>query len=312
MVDLYCASYARPPRTVTLDIDDTVDIVHGHQQLSLFNAHYDERCFLPIHVYDTAMSRPVAVLLRPGKTPSGLEIRNHLRRLIRRIREHWPHTRLTIRGDGHYGRPEIMAWCEANDVDYVFGLPGNKVLDRLVEPAADDLRVRRAEEQAAIMRGYTETRYGAKSWHCQRRVAARIEATTKGLDIRLVVTNIAGGNAEWLYDTLYCDRGQAENLIKLHKGQLASDRTSCRSPLANQVRLVLHTAAFWLMLGLRDAIPKPQAMACAEFTTLRIRLLKIGARIVETASRVRIAFAAAHPEAALFASLARCLQPAGP
>jgi hypothetical protein len=312
MVDLYCASYARPPRAVTLDIDDTVDIVHGHQQLSLFNAHYDERCFLPIHVYDTAMSRPVAVLLRPGKTPSGLEIRNHLRRLIRRIREHWPHTRLTIRGDGHYGRPEIMAWCEANDVDYVFGLPGNKVLDRLVEPAADDLRVRRAEEQAAIMRGYTETRYGAKSWHCQRRVAARIEATTKGLDIRLVVTNIAGGNAEWLYDTLYCDRGQAENLIKLHKGQLASDRTSCRSPLANQVRLVLHTAAFWLMLGLRDAIPKPQAMACAEFTTLRIRLLKIGARIVETASRVRIAFAAAHPEAALFASLARCLQPAGP
>jgi hypothetical protein len=241
-----------------------------------------------------------------------LEIRNHLRRLIRRIRVHWPHTRLTIRGDGHYGRPEIMAWCEANDIDYVFGLPGNKVLDRLVEPAADDLRVRRAEEQAAIVRGYTETRYGAKSWHCQRRVAARIEATTKGLDIRMIVTNIAGGNAEWLYDTLYCARGQAENLIKLHKGQLASDRTSCRSPLANQVRLVLHTGAFWLMLGLRDAIPKPQALACAEFTTLRTRLLKIGARIVETVSRVRIAFAAAHPEAALFASLARCLQPAGP
>jgi hypothetical protein len=312
MVDLYCASYARPPRAVTLDIDDTVDIVHGHQQLALFNAHYDERCFLPIHVYDTATSRPVAVLLRPGKTPSGLEIRNHLRRLIRRIRQYWPHTRLTIRGDGHYGRPEIMAWCEANDIDYVFGLPGNKVLDRLVEPAADDLRVRRAEEQAAIVRGYTETRYGAKSWHCQRRVAARIEATTKGLDIRMIVTNIAGGNAEWLYDTLYCARGQAENLIKLHKGQLASDRTSCRSPLANQVRLVLHTGAFWLMLGLRDAIPKPQALACAEFTTLRTRLLKIGARIVETVSRVRIAFAAAHPEAALFASLARCLQPAGP
>jgi hypothetical protein len=312
MVDLYCASYVRPPRAVTLDVDDTVDIVHGHQQLALFNAHYDERCFLPIHVYDTATSRPVAVLLRPGKTPSGLEIRNHLRRLVRRIRQHWPHTRLTIRGDGHYGRPEVMAWCEGNHVDFIFGLPGNKILDRLVEPAADDLRVRRAEEQATVVRGYTETRYGAKSWNCQRRVAARIEATTKCLDIRLIVTNIAGANAEWLYDTLYCARGQAENLIKLHKGQLASDRTSCRSPLANQVRLVLHTGAFWLMLGLRNAIPKPQALACAEFTTLRMRLLKIGARIVETASWVRIAFAAAHPEAALFASLARCLQPAGP
>jgi len=107
MVDLYCASYAVPPAAVTLDIDDTVDVVHGHQQLSLFNAHYDERCFLPIHVYDTATSRPVAVLLCPGKTPSGTEVRGHLRRLVRRIRRHWPQTRITIRGDGHYGRPEV-------------------------------------------------------------------------------------------------------------------------------------------------------------------------------------------------------------
>jgi hypothetical protein len=312
MVDIYCASYARPPRAVTLDIDDTVDVVHGHQQLALFNAHYDERCFQPIHVYDTATSRPVAMLLRPGKTPSGTEIRGHLRRLVRRIRRHWPTTRLTIRGDGHYGRPEVMAWCEANGVDYVLGLPGNAVLDRLVEPAADDVRVRRAEEQAAVVRRYTETRYGAKSWKCQRRVAARIEATTKGLDIRYVVTNLDIGTPAWLYDTIYCARGQAENLIKLHKSQLASDRTSCRSPLANQVRLVLHTGAYWLMLKLRDAIPRPQPLASAEFTTLRARLLKIAARITETASRVRIAFAAACPEAALFASLARCVQPAGP
>src|SRR4051794_9214255 len=108
MVDLYCASYTNPPAAVTLDIDDTVDVVHGHQQLSLFNAHYDERCFLPIHIYDTATSRPVAVLLRPGKTPSGTEIRGHLRRLVNRIRRHWPQTRITIRGDGHYARPQVM------------------------------------------------------------------------------------------------------------------------------------------------------------------------------------------------------------
>src|SRR6266480_4155807 len=105
MVDLYCASYAVPPAAVTLDIDDTVDVVHGHQQLSLFNAHYDERCFLPIHVYDTTMARPVAVLLRPGKTPSGKEVRGHLRRLVRRIRRHWPTTHITIRGDGHGACP---------------------------------------------------------------------------------------------------------------------------------------------------------------------------------------------------------------
>ncbi len=312
MVALYCRSYDKPPASVTLDIDDTLDVVHGHQQLSMFNAHYDERCFLPIHVYDTATSRPVAVLLRPGKTPSGPEIRSHLRRLLRAIREHWPHTHITIRGDSHYGRPEVMEWCDENGIDFVFGLAGNDVLRRLVEPIADHVRVRRAEAGAAAIRCYTETRYGAKSWHVDRRVAARIEATTQGLDIRYVVTSFTDGSAEWLYDSLYCARGQAENLIKLHKSQLASDRTSCRSALANQVRLVLHTAAYWLMLTVRDAIPKPQPLAVAEFATLRARLLKIAARITETASRVRIAFAAACPEADLFRSIALSLQPAGP
>ena len=312
MVDTYCASYSRPPKAVTLDIDDTVDVAHGHQQLALFNAHHDERCFMPIHVYDIATSRPVAVLLRPGKTPSGFEVRSRVRRLVRRIRKHWPDTRLTLRGDGHYGRPEVMAWCEANAVDYIFGLPGNAVLSRLLEEAADDVRVRRAEETAPVLRRYAEVRYGAKSWGCERRVSARIEASTMGLDIRCVVTNLGTGSAEWLYDTLCCARGQAENLIKLHKGQLASDRTSCRSALANQVRLVLHTAAYWLMLAMRDAIPKPQPLATAEFTTLRLRLLKIAGRITETATRVRIALAGACPEAELFRGVARSLQLAGP
>ena len=312
MVDIYCASYPRPPGAVTLDIDDTVDAVHGHQQLSLFNAHYDERCFLPIHVYDTATSRPVAFLLRPGKTPSGEEIRHHLRRLIRRIRQHWPRTRITIRGDSHYGRPEVMAWCEANGVDYILGLAGNNIVRRLFDAAADDVCVRRAEAQAPTLRRYGETRYGAKSWGCTRRVAARIEASTMGLDIRYVVTNLKVGSAEWLYDTLYCERGQAENLIKLHKSQLASDRTSCRSPLANQFRLILHTAAYWLMLTVRDAIPKAEKLAGCEFTTLRIRLLKIAARISETATRVRIALASACPEAALFRRIAHGVQIAGP
>jgi hypothetical protein len=231
---------------------------------------------------------------------------------VRRIRSHWPATRLTIRGDGHYGRPEVMAWCEANGVDFIFGLPGNAVLARLFEAAADDVRVRRAEAKAPVLRRYAETRYGARSWGCKRRVAARIEATTLGLDIRCVVTSLACGSPEWLYDALYCARGQAENLIKLHKGQLASDRTSCRSALANQVRLVLHTAAYWLMLTVRDAIPRPQPLACAEFTTLRLRLLKIAARITETATRVRIAFATACPEAALFRGVAGSLQLHGP
>jgi hypothetical protein len=312
LIDIYCASYSRPPREVTLDIDDTVDVVHGAQQLSLFNTHYGERCFLPMHVYDTATGRPVAVLLRSGKTPSGREVRGQIRRLVRRIRRHWPNTTLTIRGDSHYGRHEAMAWCDANDVHYIFGLGGNDVLDRKLQAAADDVRVRWAEGEAPVVRRYAETRYGAASWKCERRVSARIEASGNGLDIRYVVTNIARGSAEWLYDVLYCERGQAENLIKLHKRQLASHRTSCRSPLANQVRLVLHTAAYWLLLMVRDAIPKPQPLASAEFKTVRLRLIKIAARVIETATRVRIAFAASCPEAELFGRIARWLQPAGP
>src|SRR3954465_11656220 len=285
MVDLYCASYTNPPAAVTLDIDDTVDVVHGHQQLSLFNAHYDERCFLPIHVYDTATSRPVMVLLRPGKTPSGQEIRGHLRRLVRQIRRHWPSTHITLRGDGHYGRPEVMAFCEAEGIDYIFGLPTNAVLRAAVEETADDVRVRRAEASVPVLRRYTETQYRAKSWSCERRVVARIEASTQGLDIRFVATSFARGSAEWVYDGLYCARGQAENLVKLHKAQLASDRTSCRSPLATQVRLVVHTAAYWLLLSLRDQIPRTHELASAEFATLRLRVFKVAGRLLEPPPR---------------------------
>lgn len=312
LVDQWMASYAMPPSHVTLDIDDTCDVAHGHQQLSLFNAHYDQRCFLPIHVYDTDKSRPVAVILRPGKTPSGVEVRAHLRRLVRRIRSHWPSTRVLFRGDGHYARPEAMTWCEENDVDYVFGLPGTKPLSKKVDETADAVRTERAVGDKDVVRGYAETRHRAGSWHKERRAVARIEATRLGLDIRFVVTNLDRGSAEWLYETLYCARGQAENLIKLHKAQLASDRTSCRSALANQVRLVLHTAAYWLMLAVRDAIPRERDLAKAEFATLRLKLLKIAARVVEMASRVRLAFAAACPEAELFAGLPATLMPRGP
>ena len=312
LVDQWCASYRAEPDAVVLDIDDSCDVVHGQQQLSLFNAYYDERCFLPIHVYDTERSRPVAVILRPGKTPSGVEIRCHLRRLVKRIRRHWPSTQLTFRGDSHYACPEVMQWCEANGIAYVFGLAGTKPLAKKVEDQADAIRTERAVEDKDVVRGFAETKHRAGSWTTSRRVVARIEATRLGCDRRFVVTNIKTGKAEWLYDGLYCARGQAENLIKLHKTQLASDRTSCRSPLANQVRLVLHTAAFWLMLAVRDAIPKIQDLAKAEFTTLRLRLLKIAARIIETKSRIRVAFATACPDAELFRGLAISLQRGGP
>jgi len=319
LVDLYCASYPAPPIAVTLDIDETVDVVHGGQQLSFWNGHYGERCFLPIHVYDTATGRPVAMLLRTGKTPSGAETAGHVRRLIRRIRRHWPATRITLRGDGHYGRPEIMTWCEKNGIDYVFGLPGNKALhaDPVIVACADACATDRALGLASggpdVLRRYAETRYAAKSWGpTKRRVTARIEATSLGLDIRFVVTAIETGTPEHIYDALYCARGQAENLIKLHKTQLKSDRTSCRSANANQMRLILHTAAYWLMWKLRQAMPVTVTLKNAEFATIRLRLIKVAARVVETASRIRIAFASACPDAVLYRDLAITLRAASP
>ena len=190
----------------------------------------------------------------------------------------------------------------------------------LVEPAADDVRVRRAEGQLAILRGFAETRYAAKSWDKERRVVARIEASAsheddmlrKGLDIRYVVTSLQEGDAEHIYETVYCARGQAENLIKQHKAQLASDRTSCRSPLANQMRLILHTGAYWLLLDVRDAIPSWNPLRHTEFATIRLRLLKIAGRIIEMASRIRVALASCCPEAELFSLLALGLQRSGP
>ena len=200
LVDQLMASYERTPASVILDIDDTCDVAHGHQQLSLFNAHYDERCFLPIHVYDTERSRPVAVVLRPGKTSGGVEVRDHLRCLVRHIRKGWPKTRITFRGDGHYARPEAMEWCERNGVDYVFGLPGTKPLSNKVDAKADEVRVERAMENRQVVRSYAETHRKAKSWTRERRAVARIEATPLGLDIRFVVSNLEYGSAEWLYE----------------------------------------------------------------------------------------------------------------
>ena len=303
LITQFCESFERAPKAIVLDIDDTVDEVHGGQQLSFFNAHEDAYCFKPIHIYDAATGRPVFHLLRTGKTPSGKEVRRVLRFVVRHIRAHWPETAITFRGDSHYGRSEAMEWCEAHGIDYIFGLPVNDVIRAKVEDVADHVRTMRAVEDAERVREYADIRYGAKSWGCERRVIARIEATRLGLDIRAILTSLREDTAEYLYADHYCARGNAENLIKLHKSQLKSDRTSCTSANANQMRLFLHTAAYWLMLTVREAIPEKHALAKAKFTTLRLALLKIGARFRETAHRVRVAFAAACPHAELIRDL---------
>ena len=145
MIELFCDSFAQVPRRIVLDIDDPEDRVHGHQQLALFHAHYDSRCFLPIHIYEATTGKPVAVILRPGKTPGGAEVALVLRHVVKAIRARWPRVEILVRGDSPYARHEAMTWCEQNRVGYVFGLAGNQVLLTRVADLAEDAAVRRTQ-----------------------------------------------------------------------------------------------------------------------------------------------------------------------
>ncbi len=171
LADQWMHSYECEPASVTLDFDDACDVVREHRQLSLFNTHYDERRFLPIHVYDTERSRPATVMLRPGKSPSGVEVRAHLRRLTRHIRKRWPKTRVLFRGDGHYARLEAMAWRDDHGVDYVFGLSGRSPHQRRWTKRRTPFAPSAIDDKDAA-RGYAETRHGAKSWDGERRAIA--------------------------------------------------------------------------------------------------------------------------------------------
>src|SRR5271154_5246682 len=225
MVDLFCDSFAQVPEHIVLDIDDTEDEVHGGQQLALFNAHYDSHCFLPIHIYEATTGKPVAIFLRPGKTPDGVEVACVLRHVIRQIRARWPRVQMLIRGDSHYGRIEAITLCERYRVGSIFGLAGNRVLLRKVADFAEDVAVRRLDASTEKVRRHGEVDYAAKAWPARpdataRRVIARVEAGPLGTDTRFIITNLAGA-AEHLYEDTYCARGQAENLIKAHKLHLA-------------------------------------------------------------------------------------------
>jgi hypothetical protein len=303
MVELFCDSFEEVPRRIVLDIDDTEDRVHGGQQLALFNAYYDSRCFQPIHIYEAITAKPVAIILRPGKTPDGAEVTLVLRHVIGRIRARWPAVDIVVRGDSHYARPEAMAWCERNRIGYIFGLSGNAVLLRQVSDLAEDAALGRVGGEGDKVRRYSEFRYAAKSWKVERRVIARVEAGPQGADSRFIVTNLAG-LPKSLYEKVYCARGQAENLIKAHKLHLASDRTSCTKATANQFRLLIHTAAYWLMLGLRGLAPRTSFWRDAQFDTIRLCLIKVAGRVTEMVTRIKIALPTAYPYQAGFADLA--------
>jgi hypothetical protein len=303
MVELFCDSFGQVPRRLVLDIDDTEDRVHGGQQLALFNAYYDSRRFQPIHIYEASTGKPVAIILRSGKTPDGAAVALVLRHVIGHIRARWPAVEIIVRGDSHYARPEAMAWCERPRVGYIFGLAGNSVLRRRVGNLAEDAALGRIDGEADKVRRYGEFRYAATSWKIERRVIARVEAGPQGADSRFVVTNL-NGLPKTLYEKVYCARGQAENLIKAHKLHLASDRTSCHKATANQFRLLIHTAAYWLLLSLRDLAPRTSFWRDAQFDTIRLCLIKVAGRVTEMVTRIKIALPTGFPYQAGFAQLA--------
>jgi hypothetical protein len=302
MVEVFCDSFEQVPRRILLDIDDTEDRVHGSQQLALFNAYYDSRCFQPIHIYEATTGKPVAIILRPGKTPDGVEVTLVLRHVIGHIRARWPAVDIVVRGDSHYARPEAMAWCERQRIGYVFGLAGNAVLLRRVDALAEDAAFGRLGGEGHKVRRYGEFRYAATSWKTERRVIARVEAGPQGADSRFIVTNLQG-LPKALYEKVYCARGQAENLIKAHKLHLASDRTSCTKATANQFRLLIHTVAYWLMLTLRGLAPRNSFWRDAQFDTIRLCLIKIAGRVTEMVTRIKVALPSAFPYQAGFADL---------
>jgi len=309
----------KPGKLEILDIDDTFCAAHGGQQLAFWNAHHDERGFASMHIYHVASGAPVVAILRPARTPNGSEVCTVIKHVSKRLRRYWPKTRLVWRGDSHYGRVEAMDWAEEYGADYVFGLAGNAALDALAAETAVNLRFCHAMSRKPKLRTYVSFLYQAGSWRRPRKVVARLECSLQPgengmrqeVDIRYVVTSLKG-SARHLYENVYCQRGQMENLIKLHKAQLASDRMSCHSATANQVRLVLHTAAFWLMHGVRAAIPNASPLARCEFATIRERLIKIGARVIEHLARIRVQLPTSCPEAALFRTVALGLMPSGP
>ena len=271
----------------------------------------DSRCFQPIHIYEATTAKPVAIILRPGKTPDGAEVALVLRHVIGRIRARWPAVEILVRGDSHYSRPEAMVWCERKRIGYIFGLSGNAVLLRRVGNLAEDAALGRVDSlplseaggEGDKVRRYGDFRYAATSWKTERRVIARVEAGPQGAASRFIVTNLHG-LPKSLYEKIYCARGQAENLIKAHKLHLASDRTSCTKATANQFRLLIHTAAYWLLLALRGLAPRTSFWRDAQFDTIRLCLIKVAGRVTELVTRIKIALPTAYPYQIGFADLA--------
>ena len=298
-VDNFLDSYASAPKSIVIDMDPTPNRVYGGQQLGLFNAHYDEYCLMPFHIYEGQTGRLISTIIRPGKTPTDKEIIGLLRRIVKRIRERFPKTMLIFRADSHHTKPAVMDWLDDHTVRYVLGLGTNAVLKREVQALVQELTKSQRDSWKKYRRFHTFD-YQAGTWSKKRRIIARLEASNLGVDVRFIVTDFDDAGCKFLYETVYCGRGNAELMIKEHKCFLKSSRTSCTDMKANQFRLFLHSAAYVVMHGMKETLLRGTELSKATFETIRLRLLKIAARVQVGKTFVRFHMPSTCPAAAIF------------
>ena len=300
LVEIFLEAYPTPPEEMVLDLDATDDPLHGNQEGRFFHGYYGHYCYLPLYIF--AGDHLLCARLRPSNIDASAGCVEEVARIVARIRQVWPEVRITLRADSGFCREGLMSWCERNRVDYVLGLAKN---DRLKAEIVTE-REQAAEQYhqtGLAARVFKEFRYQTReSWSRERRVIAKAEHLEKGSNPRFVVTSL--GRERWkareLYEDLYCQRGEMENRIK-EQLMLFADRTSTALLRSNQIRLYFSSVAYTLMEALRRLGLQQTELARAQASTIRLKLLKIGALIRITVRRVWISMAAGYPYAELFA-----------
>jgi len=301
LVDLFLEAHERAPNEIILDLDATDDPVHGNQEGRFFHGLYDCYCYLPLYIF--CGQHLLAAKLRRASVDAAAGAVEEVARIVGQIRRHWPKVRILLRADSGFARDELMAWCEANGVHFVFGLAKN---DRLIAAIKDALEAaektsRRTGKRARRFKQFKWTT--RQSWSRERRVVAKAEWTQDEANPRFIVTSLtrAECKARYLYEKVYCARGDMENRIKECQLDLYADRTSTATMRANQLRLWFASMAYVLLCALRRIGLEKTNFAKATCGTIRLKLLKIGALVRISVRRIKIAMASACPAAVSWA-----------
>lgn len=300
LVEQFIASYESPPEELILDFDATDDPIHGNQEGRFFHGYYDHHCFLPLYVF--CGSRLLVSYLRPSNIDGAHHAWPILKLLVQRLRQAWPGVRIIVRGDSGFCRRRMMKWCDRHGVKYVLGLARNTVLEKAAESFMQAAEAQFATTQQKV-RNFHEIEYAAQTWDRPRRVIVKAERLVQGPNVRFVVTNLTDRTPNDIYDGLYTARGDMENRIKEQQLGLFADRTSCHAFLANQFRLLLSSAAYVLVETLRRTALAGTELAEAQVNTIRLKLLKVAARVVVSVRRVVLRLSSSCPLQDLWRSL---------